>query len=554
MVHGPHSGAKMEARSKVEHEMSLAALRRNDPYISGIIDVTGQVALYSFSAKANEWEKTDIEGTLFVYRRSASPHHGFTIMNRLNMNNLVEPINKDLEFQLHEPFLLYRNSSLSIYSIWFYDMNDCQRIAQLMTQVVKQELSRMKNRKSLNGTNGCSAGTIDILEMLSKAKNDYEKGQGNEFSSSATKNAPLVKSESLDTPEHASTSAPQDKYFQPGQKHLTVEELFGTFLLKEQHMSIYGPSEVKEPFLPDVEHNVFLQSKPMQPVIVKAEPRSFNCSASDFSHPACLPPALIPQKPVTQLDSKKMNIFPGRVSPSIGPSSEVLSTSAPHNSSLLHTRQMSPLMSQSISDVGSAPHTQPLLPPPLVPIRSSSFSSTSHPSVDLLQKLKLNPQVNTLPPQTMNKTTMAPKFSCATNQLATPECFKDSSLKNKSFGPVQDSHEKREPETFAQPLGVSKGSQFGAPTTTDVASVLWSPSVFQQPAQKHSSQDERTATPPSVNCMVDRTKPCCTGLAFSRPQLKETLVHLIKNDSSFLNTIHEAYIQVVAKSMDNVKL
>lgn len=43
--------------------------------------------------------------------RSASPYHGFTIVNRLNMHNLVEPVNKDLEFQLHEPFLLYRNAS-----------------------------------------------------------------------------------------------------------------------------------------------------------------------------------------------------------------------------------------------------------------------------------------------------------------------------------------------------------------------------------------------------------------------------------------------------------
>uniref|UniRef100_A0A3B3Z9K3 5'-(N(7)-methylguanosine 5'-triphospho)-[mRNA] hydrolase n=1 Tax=Periophthalmus magnuspinnatus TaxID=409849 RepID=A0A3B3Z9K3_9GOBI len=91
------------------HLMSLAALQRQDPYINKLLDVTGQVALYNFNAKANEWEKTEIEGTLFVYSRSASPHHGFTIMNRLSTENLVEPINKDLEFQLQDPFLLYRN-------------------------------------------------------------------------------------------------------------------------------------------------------------------------------------------------------------------------------------------------------------------------------------------------------------------------------------------------------------------------------------------------------------------------------------------------------------
>uniref|UniRef100_A0A8C9F6Y5 5'-(N(7)-methylguanosine 5'-triphospho)-[mRNA] hydrolase n=1 Tax=Pavo cristatus TaxID=9049 RepID=A0A8C9F6Y5_PAVCR len=101
----------MEAASRAGQEISLAALKQHDPYITSIADVTGQVALYSFSPKANEWEKTDIEGTLFVYKRSASPYHVFTIVNRLNMHNLVEPVNKDLEFQLHEPFLLYRNAS-----------------------------------------------------------------------------------------------------------------------------------------------------------------------------------------------------------------------------------------------------------------------------------------------------------------------------------------------------------------------------------------------------------------------------------------------------------
>ncbi|XP_073430281.1 mRNA-decapping enzyme 1A isoform X3 [Dendrobates tinctorius] len=507
----------MEARSEVERVMSLAALRRNDPYISAIMDVTGQVALYSFSAKANEWEKTDIEGTLFVYTRSASPHHGFTIMNRLNMNNLVEPINKDLEFQLHEPFLLYRNSSLSIYSIWFYDTHDCQRIAKLMTQVVQQESSRVKNRKSpIGGIIGCNTGAIDILEMLSKAKNEYEKS------------------------------------FRTVQKHLTVEELFGTTLPKEQQMPTYPPAEIKDPFPPDVEHNVFLPTQPLQPVIVKAEPRSFNCSASDFSHPACLAQALVPQGSVTQSDSHKVNSFPCRVSPCLGSSSEVSSTSAPPNSCLLHTRQMSPLLSL---DVASASQTQPLLPP-LAPVRSSSFSSNSHPSVDLLQKLKLNPQVSTLPAQTMHKATMAPKFSCATNKLATPESFKDNSLKGMA-GPLQNAHENREAETFAHPLGVSKAvaaSQFAAPTATDASSALWSPSVFQQPASKHSSQDDCSVTPSLNNRRVDRTRPCCTGIVLSRPQLQETLVHLIKNDSSFLNTIHEAYVEVVTKSMDNVKL
>lgn len=37
------------------HEISLAALRRHDPYISRIVDVASQVALYTFFHRANKW-------------------------------------------------------------------------------------------------------------------------------------------------------------------------------------------------------------------------------------------------------------------------------------------------------------------------------------------------------------------------------------------------------------------------------------------------------------------------------------------------------------------
>lgn len=54
---------------------------------------------------------------LFLFR-SASPRHGFTIMNRLSMENRTEPITKDLDFQLQDPFLLYRNARCKYVTRW----------------------------------------------------------------------------------------------------------------------------------------------------------------------------------------------------------------------------------------------------------------------------------------------------------------------------------------------------------------------------------------------------------------------------------------------------
>ena len=46
-------------------------------------------------------------------------------MNRLSMDNLVEPVTGDLDFQLQSPFLLYRNHANEIFGIWFYEKVSC---------------------------------------------------------------------------------------------------------------------------------------------------------------------------------------------------------------------------------------------------------------------------------------------------------------------------------------------------------------------------------------------------------------------------------------------
>ena len=58
--------------------------------------------------------------------RSASPKHGFTIMNRLSMENRTEPITKDLDFLLQDPFLLYRNARCE--SARVRDCGDCRGV------------------------------------------------------------------------------------------------------------------------------------------------------------------------------------------------------------------------------------------------------------------------------------------------------------------------------------------------------------------------------------------------------------------------------------------
>ncbi|XP_034962221.1 mRNA-decapping enzyme 1A isoform X1 [Zootoca vivipara] len=573
----------MESLSKAGQDMSLAALKQNDPYITSIADVTGQVALYRFNPKANEWEKTDIEGTLFVYKRSASPYHGFTIVNRLNMHNLVEPVNKDLEFQLHEPFLLYRNANLSIYSIWFYDKNDCHRIAKLMAKVVQEEAQRsqllFQDRRNVSRINGCT----DILEMLSKAKVEYEQNQKSDLISWTQPSANPTKTDNTEISEHGSSMLQmQDHPCSSIPKHLTVEELFGTSFPKEHSTVPYSnPERTKKPDSSCREHSLLLpfsfeQSTVIHQPLGKLDGSSFKSNSSTLLPQECMPPLLIASPSAPQPEVTKASNYAVQLSPNLN---STLATEAPcvqmlqsgsTNNNMLQVmqqaaKQMSPLVNQQPSDMNHGPQNiTPSQNQFLTSLAATSTESASNmplPNTDLLQKLRLTPQQDVMQ-QSVNKVPVAPNASSAASQLATPDRFKEShtkqALTGKAIPPVQVAQQSKELETFSHPKALSKASQVASPqyaaaTTTMAPSVLLSPSVFQQSAMKSSDIENKVgSSSPLTLGAVD--VPTLPPTVLTRSQLQETLIYLIKNDVNFLSTLHEVYLQVLTKNMDSIKL
>ena len=166
-----------------ELRMNVAALKRVDPYVKDILETATHVALYTFNAVNNEWEKTDIEGALFVYSRNGEPYNSVLIMNRLNTNNLVEPVTQGLDLQLQEPFLLYRNSRCNIYGIWFYDKEECVRIGAMLNKLVKEsdETRKASSKPAVNAkkSSGPNVNNVDIFSMLSKAQEDFNTNKSN---------------------------------------------------------------------------------------------------------------------------------------------------------------------------------------------------------------------------------------------------------------------------------------------------------------------------------------------------------------------------------------
>lgn len=205
---------------QTELRMNLAAVKRTDPYAQEIVETSAHVAFYTFNHEDNEWEKTDVEGAFFVYRRTAEPFHSIFINNRLNTDSLVEPITADLELQAQPPFLLYRNERSRIRGFWFYNKDELERVATLVNRLGRECQKRQQqqqqqsgppqppaqaqplanfimgnnnnNNNNINNNNnhpfkginggggggvmdGGEKGNVNIFSMLSKAQEDFYK-------------------------------------------------------------------------------------------------------------------------------------------------------------------------------------------------------------------------------------------------------------------------------------------------------------------------------------------------------------------------------------------
>ncbi|XP_063785410.1 mRNA-decapping enzyme 1B isoform X2 [Pseudophryne corroboree] len=537
--------------------ISLAALRRQDPYIQGIVDVASQVALYTFSHKASEWEKTDVEGTLFVYTRSASPKHGFTIMNRLSMENRTEPITKDLDFQLQDPFLLYRNARFCIYGIWFYNKEECQRLAALMKNLTQQE--QLKAQQSANVEVSPMSlhpegKEVDILQMLTKAKDEYSKYKSCSepkmiISSSAIHGNPnLIKPIAVKAshPSQPMTSKPGD----PEPQHLSLTTLFGKPKKARADSTDYkDPPMGRPPVVRSLSYEGLGLSaesceKQLCPAIQKLmvggadlhpaskQPDSLPCHNGTF-HPSgdVISSLFLPMEEAAPLPAQDHESGESLLHMLQGP-----------HSTLLQPERGGPAAAAVHCAVGnvlggapltyydnSQPKQRTPVPVPLMPLPSQPPPSPGAISPqELLKKLNLVRQDQQF--QATPKPALAAKFPVVSPSAPKPLWGEKLSAGEKHNPLLQVISPQRIPATVSP-------------------SLLISPMVFTQ-SSAHNRTADATKPPPPANLLLPLSLPDtpsnqCSVL--TKSQLQGTLLHLLQNDENFLNTIYETYLSMCSR-------
>ncbi|XP_065538724.1 mRNA-decapping enzyme 1B isoform X1 [Lathamus discolor] len=591
-------------------DISLAALQQQDPYISSIVDVASQVALYTFGHRANEWEKTDVEGTLFVYTRSASPRHGFTIMNRLSMENRTEPITKDLDFQLQDPFLLYRNARLSIYGIWFYDKEECQRIAELMKNLTQQEQFKAKQGMGTGASpmivNSANNKEVDILRMLTKAKDEYTKcktcSEPKQITSSSAiynnpnliKPIPVKPSENQQQRASKTSNEQQSKNVDPEPQHLSLTALFG----KQEKMDVSEPlnkqNQENLPIRQGVVRSLSYEEpsrhspsaeKQLCPAIQKLMVRGTDLHPlSEFpenrlcengsTHPVgetftgLFQPVtshgiasshVVQDTAGTQSLLQKLQSQSGTVpkkdasaTGSVNSTASVFSrTPAPVGAPAAPVNNMSqpPLVYFNGSLPGQTLESQTLgkeqskLPRQPLPLSGNQAASSGVISPqELLKKLQIVQQEQQL--HVSSRPTLAAKFPVVTQNTNT-------------LKPL-DSWIEKAPGTEKQSALFQVISPQRIPATV-TPTLLMSPMVFTQstsaPPKANESgrlaaaNQEPAASSASLLLPLQSPEPSVVNSSsMTKMQLQETLLHLIQNDDNFLNIIYEAYLFSVRKA------
>ncbi|XP_067392333.1 mRNA-decapping enzyme 1B isoform X1 [Emydura macquarii macquarii] len=528
-------------------------------------------------------------------------------MNRLSMENRTEPITKDLDFQLQDPFLLYRNARLSIYGIWFYDKEECQRIADLMKNLTQQEQFKARQGTGAGASpmiqSSGDSKEVDILRMLTKAKDEYTKcktcSEPKQMTSSSAiyDNPNLIKPIPVKPSETQHHQIPQQgKNMDSKPQHLSLTALFG----KQENLPTYR--DVSDQSQKKHQLNLPIRQRVVRSLSYE-EPSRHSPSAEKQLCPAIqkLMVRGTDLQPLSELPENRLcengnvrsggEVFTGLFQPvtshGIVTSHPVQGTAG--TQSLLQKLQgqsgsvtkMDPNATGPVSSTASIfsrtpaatasaaqinnmtqPHlvyfngslpTQTLGPQTLgkeqskLPRQRLSLSgnqSTSSGVIspqELLKKLQIVQQEQQL--HVSSRPTLAAKFPVVTQNTNT-------------LKPLDSWIEKASGAEKQSPLFQVISPQRIPATVTPA--LLMSPMLFTQSTAAPPKASESGCLPPtnqesaassaSLLPMQNPVPSVVNSSSLTKMQLQETLLHLIQNDDNFLNIIYEAYLVSVRKA------
>lgn len=160
----------------IRRQANLRSLQRIDPKIQDLGTTVSHVVLYEFSASKKTWEKSNIDGSLFVAKRSDNPMFKLIVLNRSSNENLDVSITGTFQMQCSGPYLIFRDSatnSEAVRGLWFHDTEERDNFVRYVENVVKamgqMEMREEEAKKTVvRGSNDAGAALLATLNLGSK--------------------------------------------------------------------------------------------------------------------------------------------------------------------------------------------------------------------------------------------------------------------------------------------------------------------------------------------------------------------------------------------------
>ena len=114
---------------RTNEELNLAVLQRHEPLISTIVSIAPYAVLYTFSPTTIQWEKTGIEGTLFLcgLHPSSAVANRFAvfILNRRGLDNFFLELHSADAVEITEEYVIVQADDTAsedpkVYGLWIY--------------------------------------------------------------------------------------------------------------------------------------------------------------------------------------------------------------------------------------------------------------------------------------------------------------------------------------------------------------------------------------------------------------------------------------------------
>lgn len=121
-------------------QANLRTLQRGDSAIADIVGSATHVCLYEFDQTTSQWDKKQVEGSLFLVKRMDQPRFKLVILNRNSTDNFQVNVMPEFQLQNNDPFLIFRQKvghQTIIQGIWFHSSLERDAMASLLTRAVQ---------------------------------------------------------------------------------------------------------------------------------------------------------------------------------------------------------------------------------------------------------------------------------------------------------------------------------------------------------------------------------------------------------------------------------